>query len=288
MAPRWPTTRPLTSSDQLLIHMLTGAATALDVLYSHFQKLYSLFFIIISVINIIYIVSVDIMHSKHKAEVQSLAFVPFVPAEKIIGKWNESGKTFVDPVSVHLALGSQMSCKLYSRVQLLWLVSRLLRYCKSYPALQTTPTGHFRSLILPPFVFADSANPPTASTRVAADRWERRGWRRRTERCLEQTPVQLSEKKEKKKKEEALFFLSAGDTWLHTRELAVYETSKSVPISCGTCSSLRACRSLTQDEICFHMSGKLAQYRVLKRQFIWLTWALGMFLPSPLVRLSAD
>lgn len=72
----------------------------------------------ISVINITYIVSVDIMQSKHKAEVRSLAFVPFVSAGKIIGKWNESGETFVDLVSVHLALRSQMSCKLYCRVQL--------------------------------------------------------------------------------------------------------------------------------------------------------------------------
>lgn len=176
-----------------------------------------------------------------------------------------------------------MSCKLYSRVQLFWLVSWLLRYCKSYPALQTAPTGHFRSLILPPFVLRTQLihRPPRLTLLQTA---ERGGVDAAGQSAAWNKPPYSSAKK----KEEALLFLSASDTWLHTRELAVYETSKSVPISCGTCSSLWACCSLTQDEICFHMSGKLAQYQVLKRQFIWLTWMLGMFLPSPLVRLLVD
>lgn len=192
---------------------------------------------------------------------------------KVEWKW----KDFVAPVSVHLALRSQMSCKLYSRVRLFWLVSWLLRYCKSYPALQTAPTGHFRGLILPPFVLRTQLirRPP----RLALLQTVQRGGVDAAGRSAAWNKPPCS----------SALFLSAGDTWLHTRELAVYEASKSVPISCGTCSSLRAfVHSLTQDEICFHTSGKLAQYQVLKRQFIWLTWMLGMFLPSPLVRLLVD
>lgn len=170
----------------------------------------------VSVINIIYIVSVDILHSKHKAEAQLLAFVPFVSAEKIIGKWNESGKTFVDLVSVHLAPGSQMTCKLYSRVQLLWFVSRSLRYCKSYPAPQTTTTGHFRSLILPPFVLRTQLihrPPPLALLQTV----ERGGVDAAGQSAAWNKPPYSSARKKKRKKEEALFFVCGWYMTPHKR-----------------------------------------------------------------------